>query len=85
MTVYVDQPRHELKRGPWKMIMCHMTADTLDELNEMADKIGVSRHWIQTGRYLHYDICKAKRKLAREAGALSVDNRQMPALARACA
>jgi hypothetical protein len=28
-------------------MMCHMWADTLDELMAMADRIGVARRWIQ--------------------------------------
>ena len=43
MAVYVDTM--EAKFG--NMIMCHMMADTTEELLEMADKIKVNRKWIQ--------------------------------------
>jgi hypothetical protein len=34
-------------RAPFgRMIMCHMFADTTEELNDMADKIGVAGKWI---------------------------------------
>lgn len=53
------------------MLMCHMVADTREELLAMADRIGVARKWIQspgTPRE-HFDICKSKRILAVAAGA----------------
>jgi len=43
MSVYVDTARHPF-RG---YIMCHMVADTLNELHLMADKIGMERRWFQ--------------------------------------
>ena len=43
MSVYVDDVRHRFGR----MIMCHMWADTLDELLAAADAIGVQRKWIR--------------------------------------
>ena len=43
MTVYVD----DMEAGYGRMVMCHMWADTLDELLEMADAIGVQRRWLQ--------------------------------------
>lgn len=43
MAVYVDEPIHPFGR----MLMCHMWADTLDELLDMADRIGVQRKWLQ--------------------------------------
>lgn len=67
MSVYVDFAKNAY-RG---MKMCHMIADTVDELNEMADKIGVARKWIQRSRsgIIHYDICQTKRAQAVKNGA----------------
>lgn len=59
----------------WKN-SCHMYADTLEELNAMADKIGVKRSWIQDnrpGRLVHYDLVESKRKLAVKHGAVEHD------------
>lgn len=43
MSVYVD----DMEAGFGRMVMCHMWADTLDELLEMVDAIGVQRKWLQ--------------------------------------
>lgn len=68
--VYVDDPIHPYGR----MVMCHMIADSLEELHAMAEKIGIPRKWVQTkSRCIHYDICKSKRKLAIKHGAQVCD------------
>ena len=70
MTVYVDSMRARFGR----MIMCHMIADTDDELHAMADRIGVRRRWHQAPprHDSHYDIALTKRRAAVEAGAIEV-------------
>lgn len=80
MTVYVDDPIWTFGR----MMMCHMVADTREELDRMADTIGVQRKWIQypgTKRE-HYDICKSKRRLAVKAGAQEITWEQLGTLIR---
>lgn len=80
MSVYVDDVRH--KYG--NMVMCHLWADTLDELLAMVDKIGVQRKWIQghpelsfgkhrKASWVHFDIALSKKALAIEAGAILTD------------
>lgn len=56
------------------MIMCHMIADSSEELLAMADKIGVKRKWIQYPgtEYEHFDICLTKKKKAITAGAKEI-------------
>lgn len=74
MPVYVDKAKH-LYRG---MLMCHMVADSLDELHAMADRIGIKRQWFQAdGSVPHYDICKSKRKLAVAFGAIEIGRREI--------
>lgn len=70
MAVYVDTMRANFGR----MKMCHMVADTSEELLAMADRIGVDRKWLQNaGSYReHFDIALSKRALAVEAGAQEV-------------
>ena len=73
MSVYVDSYFAAFGR----MQMSHMIADTLPELHEMADRIGVARRWFQSkSSFPHYDVCKAKRELAIGLGALPLEKRQ---------
>lgn len=75
MAVYVDQ----MQAAYGRMLMCHMLADTDDELHQMASKIGVNRKWHQKPGtpQSHYDICKAKRAAAIANGAIEVTRRQV--------
>ena len=61
------------------MKMCHMIADSTEELLEMADKIGVNRKWIQdAGTYNeHFDICQAKKAKAVQLGAKEITMMQL--------
>lgn len=75
MAVYVD----DMQARYGRMVMCHMLADTDDELLTMADRIGVARRWHQKNGtpHSHYDICKAKRALAVEFGAVQIGRREL--------
>ncbi|MFM9974514.1 MAG: DUF4031 domain-containing protein [Beijerinckiaceae bacterium] len=75
MTVYVDEAKHPYGR----MIMCHMVADTPEELFAMADRIGVDRKWIQKKgtAYEHFDISKGARSKAVSSGAIEVTSREI--------
>ena len=70
MTVYVD----DMKAAYGRMVMCHMIADSDDELHAMADRIGVSRRWHQAPpkHRSHYDIALCKRALAVKFGAVQI-------------
>ncbi len=75
MTVYVDDMQAPFGR----MKMCHMVADSTEELLAMADKIGVDRKWLQspgTSRE-HFDIAMSKRALAVKAGAIEVTRKEL--------
>lgn len=74
MAVYVDN-----MKAPYRgMIMCHMIADTTQELLDMVNKIGVNPKWIQDkGEYSeHFDISLEKRKLAVQHGAIEITMRE---------
>jgi hypothetical protein len=70
MSVYVDNMRAAYGR----MVMCHMIADSTEELLEMVDKIGVQRKWLQhAGTHReHFDISQSKRALAVAHGAVAL-------------
>lgn len=72
MAVYVDDVRLPFGR----MIMCHLWADSLDELLAMVDRIGVQRKWLQQppkASWVHFDIAVSKKTLALAAGAVLTD------------
>lgn len=81
MGVYVDDMRAQYGR----MVMCHMLADTDEELHAMADRIGVARRWHQKSGtpHSHYDICLSKRALAVRLGASEVDRAGVGAIIKA--
>lgn len=70
MSVYVD----DMEAPFGRMKMCHMYADSHEELVAMADAIGVARMWIQHPGHRvkeHFDIALSKKKLALEHGAIA--------------
>lgn len=80
MTVYVDDVAHPFGR----MLMCHLWADSLEELLEFVDRIGVDRKWIQghqtlslpearKASWVHFDIAKSKKAKALKLGAVLTD------------
>lgn len=80
MACYVDNVGHRFGR----MTMCHLWADTEEELLAMVDKIGVQRKWIQghpdlsfgvhrKASWVHFDISMTKKALAIQHGAILTD------------
>ncbi|MEK8033146.1 DUF4031 domain-containing protein [Ideonella sp. DXS29W] len=80
MAVYVDN-----MRAPFRgRLMCHMVADTDDELHEMADRLGLPRrsHQKPGTPHSHYDITVEARAVALQLGALDIGRRQLVMLIR---
>lgn len=75
MAVYVDDMRAPFGR----MVMCHMIADSHDELVAMAQRIGVAPKWIQqAGTYSeHFDVCLSARVKAVAVGAIELTSREL--------
>lgn len=75
MTVYVDDMRASFGR----YVMCHMMADTTEELLAMADTIGVQRKWLQFGGTWkeHFDIALTKKALALQSGAVLITRKEL--------
>jgi hypothetical protein len=78
VSVYVDRARNRLGR----MFMCHMIADTLDELHAMAAAIGMRRDWFQPTSFPHYDVSLTRRARAVKLGAVEVDRRELVRIMR---
>lgn len=77
MSVYVDKAKTKYGR----MVMCHMVADTAQELVAMIRRIGVSeKHLQHAGTYReHFDVCKSKRARAVALGAIEISDRELGA------
>lgn len=82
MTVYVDNAyitaavnyRGRKLKSKW----CHLTADTTEELDAFAKKIGLKVQWRQhSGTWKeHYDLTEARRVKAVKAGAVEISWKQ---------
>ncbi len=82
MAVYIDDLA-VLLRG---RRMCHMAADSLEELHAMAEKVGIGREWFHDGDtpinkrlrlHSHYDVNLRESKLVIEQGAIVVQAADM--------
>jgi hypothetical protein len=79
LAVYVDEIIvHHNAWGPFRNGSCHMTADTIDELHEMAAKVGMKREWFQTKRGMwHYDLTPSRRAKAVKLDAVEMSAREL--------
>lgn len=71
--VYIDDANISYGR----MIMCHMVADSLEELHEMAERLSLRKYFQDKPRKPHYDICLKKKNLALRLGAVEVRSREL--------
>lgn len=84
MSVYVDLLMHHGGSATfrWKE-SCHMYADTLDELHDLARRIGMRKAWFQPHAFLpHYDLTESRRARAVAAGAVEHTRQEMVAVMR---
>ena len=74
MTVYVDNMRMSAQVGTIKGTWSHLMADTDDELDAFAAKLGLKKAWAQhPGTALsHYDVTESKRRQAISLGAVPI-------------
>lgn len=74
MTVYVDNARVKWRGKKW----CHMVADSLSELHQFAQSIGMRPEWFQaSASYPHYDVSVTRRQLALDQGACAGNRKQI--------
>ncbi|NPT34230.1 DUF4031 domain-containing protein [Paraburkholderia xenovorans] len=70
MAIYVDDERISWRGKQW----CHLVADSLNELHDFAQQLGLRRSWFQERSiYPHYDVTVSVREKALTLGALKGD------------
>lgn len=73
MTIYVDNYQGVWKSPRGRYIMSHLLSDeSIEELHEFAEALGLKREWFQDGSAPHYDVSQSKRRQALEIGAVSL-------------
>lgn len=74
MSVYVDElRRYPNAPHPFRAGACHLTADSMAELHEFAERIGLRREWFQEDSVEpHYDLTPRRRRRALKEGAVFV-------------
>lgn len=85
MSVYVDElTKWPHAWGPFKNGSCHLTADSLEELNAFAVGLGLKISWLQRHPVAdHYDLTPSRRAKALAAGALFISAREQARRRRA--
>lgn len=67
MSVYVDNVKVKWRGRLW----CHLVADSIEELHEFAELLGLRREWFQhAASYPHYDVSIETRQIALSLGAI---------------
>jgi Protein of unknown function (DUF4031) len=79
MTVYVDNSCLSWRGKSW----CHLVADSITELHQFAELLGLKREWFQDQtQYPHYDVTVAVKVRALRIGALVGDKRTIISCAK---
>jgi hypothetical protein len=79
VAVYVDGLRdYGWRHGP----SCHLIADSIEELIDFAESIGMRREWFQAKSTPHFDLTAEGRQAAVSMGAIELTNRQLIAKIR---
>lgn len=74
VAVYVDGLRdYGWHRGP----SCHLIADSVEELIEFAESMGMRREWFQAKSTPHFDLTADGRAIAVSKGAIELTNREL--------
>ena len=77
MSVYVDTMRDTVPGPQWPLEeACHLFADGMPELLRLAGRLGLGPHCLHAVRgFPHFDLTRAKRRRAIEAGARPVSQK----------
>jgi hypothetical protein len=73
-TDRIKNPRARICGTRW----CHLTADTIEELEAMARRLNLNPKWIQDAKEVsvHYDLVPSKRSQAIKLGAVERSGRE---------
>jgi len=81
--VYIDKLHSCQPTKRWRYTRaCHLFADTIEELHEFANLIGLRRGWFEDKNPPHYDLTVNKRRAALRDGAIEITDRQVVELCR---
>lgn len=75
--MYVDEMRICLQTRSWPYThACHLVADSVEELQEFAIRLGMHPSWFQGGSMPHYDLTTRVRKKAVRMGAFEIKKKK---------
>lgn len=74
MSVYVDPMAPCIQNAVWGYpVSCHLFADSVPELHDLAGKLKLRRAWFQRSSGIpHYDLTASKRRHAVRIGAVAM-------------
>jgi hypothetical protein len=79
MPVYVDN----LRDYGWRHgLTCHLFGDSLAELMEFAERIGMKPEWFHAERHLNFILTAEGRDIAVQNGAIELNQREFVAKLR---
>lgn len=79
--IYVDTAVYKKKNGRKKY--CHLTADSIQEMHEFCQNLGIGKHFYHKGaNHPHYDLNEVNRIKAIEAGAVEVSSKEFVKIAK---
>ena len=76
MSVYVDSMMGCVRNRKWRWTeVCHLFADSDEELLAFGGRIGLKATWLQRSKrkLTHFDLIESVRRKAVRAGAIEVD------------
>lgn len=78
MSVFVDDMKLRAKVGNIDAVWSHLGADSLEEMHEFAQRLGLKRSWFQVSSsgIPHYDITQSMRAKAIKMGAEEVTTQE---------
>jgi hypothetical protein len=83
MGVYVDRLQPSVPSKTWRWTKsAHLIADTLEELHEFAERIGLRRAWFQQGSTPHYDLTETRYAKALALGVTVLERKDFVAVIR---